>query len=152
MMKKIKLVSVLILSTLCLFSCKSNAEMIDDFNAVISALETENIISADDTYLNFSRDVGLFGPESSGKFIYERTDKSHYFVTIYEECYEKSGNRWGYEYDAGETFYSISVQDCEYNPDTKFSDEYIVYINDAPVYRYLTAKEKDGLNIIDLTE
>ena len=54
MMKKIKLVSVLILSTLCLFSCKSNAEMIDDFNAVISALETENIISADDTYLNFT--------------------------------------------------------------------------------------------------
>ncbi len=103
---------------------ESSKEQITDED-IISFLKYNNIINSSDIYINYDRDIGLFGPEGNQKYIYERENGTYYYVEIGKCSYTTAGEYLGYNYKADEVFYRIDIQDCDYNEDAEYMDERI---------------------------
>ena len=94
-------------------------------NDILAFLESVDIISEDDIYINYDRDIGLFGPENDKRYIYQRANDSYYYIEISPLSYSSHGEYYGYEYEPDEVFYRIDIQDCGYNKNAESMDERI---------------------------
>ena len=105
-------------------SQESSKEQITDED-IISFLKYNNIINSSDIYINYDRDIGIFGPEGDKKYVYKRENETYYYIEISKLSYTTAGEYSGYNYKADEVFYRIDIQDCDYNEDAKSMDERI---------------------------
>lgn len=128
---------------------KTSEEQIVDED-IISFLKENNIINSSDIYTDYDRDIGLWGPEGNKKYIYERNNKTYYYVGIRPLTYTSNGEYMGYNYNANEVFYLIHIQDCEYNPVAKYMDERILEVYGELSY-YIVSGAKNNFKLISVT-
>ncbi len=113
---------------------------------ILAFLESVAIISEDDVYINYDRDIGLFGPEKDKRYIYQRENESYYYIEISPLSYSSYGEYCGYEYKPNEVFYRIDIQDCIYNTNAESMDERISEkLGDT--YTYIVNGEKGNYNL-----
>ncbi|MBE6735234.1 MAG: hypothetical protein E7563_07850 [Ruminococcaceae bacterium] len=113
---------------------------------ILDYLITADVIGEDDVYINYDRDIGLFGPEGDKSYIYRREDNSYYYVEVCQLAYSSRGEYLGYEYEPHEVFYRIDVQDCRYNLNSESMDERIAErLGDKSIY--IVSGEKDNFEL-----
>lgn len=127
---------------------ESSYEQITDEN-ILTFLKENNIINSNDIYIAYDRDIGIFGPEGDKRYIYKRENESYYYVEISPLSYTSEGEYWGYTYNANEVFYKIDIQDCNYNEDAKYMDEYISDIFGDISY-YIVSGSKNNFKLMSV--
>ena len=127
---------------------ESSYEQITDEN-ILTFLKENNIINSNDIYIAYDRDIGIFGPEGDKRYIYKRENESYYYVEISPLSYTSEGKYWGYTYNANEVFYKIDIQDCNYNEDAEYMDEYISDIFGDISY-YIVSGSKNNFKLMSV--
>ena len=115
---------------------------------ILSFLKENNIINSSDVYIDYDRDIGLFGPEGNKKYIYERNNGTYYYVEIGKISYTTDGEYSGYTYKAYEVFYRIDIQDCNYDEtiDERISD---VFGNTS---NYIVSGQKNNFKLTQIAQ
>ncbi len=130
----------------------STTDQITD-DDILAFLESVDIINENDVYINYDRDIGLFGPEGNKRYIYRRVDESHYYVEISRLSYSSYREISGYEYKPYEVFYKIYIQDCRYNIYSESMDERILErLGDSNKYIVSGKKNDFKLNIVERSD
>lgn len=120
---------------------------------ILAFLQSEDVINKNDVYINYDRDIGLFGPEGDKRYIYRRDDMSCYYVEIGQLEFSSHGEFCGYDYKPNEVFYSVIIQDCRYNINAESMDERILdWLGDKRKYIISTSKNDFVLHIAELSD
>lgn len=110
---------------------------------ILLFLKKSNVISKEDKYQDYDQDIGINGAEGSKRYIYERNDKTYYYVAITKLSYSGNGNYGEYSYKSGEIFYKIEIQDCKYNPNAESIDKRILNERGEFSFYVVSGEKKD---------
>lgn len=114
---------------------------------ILIFLKRNNLIGPNDVYMAYDRDIGLFGLEGPKRYIYEREDKSYYYVEISPMCYTAEGDYMGYVHKPYEIFYLVEIQNCAYDPEAKSVDVRITGRYGRKAY-YIVSRVKGGFKLM----